>query len=174
MKPLTKQDVIDIIKEYNTQNSGTSSSFTVPFHRHNGSDSPKVLMGDLQSDSRGLQFVTNYGNITIGVPTSTDQNQLNIIGALNGNGVETTSLYMSGFTTSSLRARDTVFLLSGNTTFTSLAINNSNATFNTDDTSWFMRLPNNTVLPASPQVGDICIYGGILQVCETAGVWTPK
>lgn len=42
----SKQDIEDVIKNYNVKQGGSVSSFTVPFHRHNGSDSPKLTPAD--------------------------------------------------------------------------------------------------------------------------------
>lgn len=37
-----------------------------------------------------------------------------------------------------------------------------------------LSLPNVPALPSSPQVGDVCVSGGIEYICLSAGVWTPR
>ncbi len=37
-----------------------------------------------------------------------------------------------------------------------------------------LRLPNNSSLPSSPQVGDMCLFNGTEYICLTAGTWTPR
>lgn len=36
---------------------------------------------------------------------------------------------------------------------------------------WFMRLPTDTSLPASPNAGDICFYNGNFYGCQITGTW---
>ena len=62
---MTDQDVIALIKQYNLQQGGTQSGFTVPRHQHNGSDALKVLMRDLAPDIRGLRFAAKNGLINL-------------------------------------------------------------------------------------------------------------
>lgn len=44
---MNKQDVIQIIKEFNITQGGTTGGFTVPFHHHNGSDMVQVASDTL-------------------------------------------------------------------------------------------------------------------------------
>lgn len=155
---LTQQDIEAIIdkriEQYNNTKGGTKSSFTVPLHRHNGSDSLKILSGDIQYDNRGYIFPLIDGNANISV----GDDNLSLVEQIGGPGV--------------VISRQIFDTTSG--TFTAIVDSAESTGIVTTSTSWYLRLPDNTVLPASPQVGDICIFGGILQVCETAGVWTPK
>jgi hypothetical protein len=147
----SKQDIEDIIAQYNTKQGGAVGSFKVPFHRHNGSDSPKVIMGDLAYDQRGLLFPMDRG-----------QTQM----VTSGN-----KFYTSGNGRPIFEQARIVF----DSTYTTIIDETGNYTsVVTTGPSWFLRLPNNSILPISPQVGDICMYNGFLQVCEVAGVWTQK
>lgn len=158
MKPLTEQDVIDIIEKYNKKAGGTVSGFTVPLHRHNGSDMIKVIMGDLDYDYRGLIF-----------PLTNGIAQINVSGIFGQND----TLFFGG--DSNTQNLSYIFGAIGYpTSYSNFYHNTDNMQILTNTNNWFLRLPNNTVLPTSPQVGDICIFNGILQVCEVAGVWTPK
>lgn len=155
---LTQQDIEAIIEkkiaQYNTTQGGTSSSFTVPLHRHNGSDSLRILSGDIQYDNRGYILPLSQGSANIGV----GDDNLSIVEQIGGPGVVISRQIVdttTGIITAIVDSADSTGIV-------------------TSSTSWYLRLPDNTVLPASPQVGDICIFGGILQVCETVGVWTPK
>lgn len=148
---MDKDYIIKIIEEYNTNQGGSRSSFTVPFHRHNGSDSPKVIMGDLSYDQRGLLFPMSQGQAQM--VTSGDK------------------FYISGNGRPVFSQARIVF----DATYTTIIDETGEYTsVTTTGPSWFLRLPNNSILPASPQVGDICMYNGFLQVCEVAGVWTQK
>ena len=171
MNNLTKQDVINIIKEFNTTQGGTVGGFTVPKHQHNGSDSLKVLMGDLQSDIRGLQFSTLNGIININSQILNSTQSLLTIDNQDKSGNDN-QITLSP-TTTSFRIRNTLN-------------NNANYIFADDSIQitsalpWWFHYPVNLALPPTPVIGDTCFYssdGGItgqLQVCESAGVWTAK
>lgn len=152
MNPLTKQDVIDIIKEFNTTQGGTAGGFTVPRHGHNGSDMIKVIMGDLGYDSRGLIFPLADGIV-----------HTLIVGG--------DTLQTSSPTGATYKQRRTVFDANYLAQTTESPVMTD---IFTDNPSWFLRLPNDSILPLAPQVGDICIFNGILQVCQAPGVWTAK
>ena len=184
---MTKEDVIAIIEEYNSKNK---ASFTVSNHRHNGSDTNRILMGDLLYDNRGLIFPTSTGNIVWSVDTPPTGNSLfNLIPPSD------TELVLGSITpfkkiTSQAEEINNFVLASAvvpNTRildFVDDTVENSSREMYADyidiqstatgSTGWYLKLPDNTVLPAAPAVGSICIFGGILQVCEVAGVWTPK
>jgi hypothetical protein len=149
---LTQQEISQGISNYNTGQGGAQGSFTVPLHRHNGSDSPKVIMADLAYDNRGLLFPMNRGNTQIVI--------------INGD-----TYTITGSNTPTFQQLRIVF---GLNYFTETQESETNTTITTTGPSWFLRLPNNSVLPPTPQVGDICIFGGLLQVCQAPGVWTAK
>lgn len=157
-KQWSEQDLDALIKkkieEYNTSQGRTVSSFTVPLHRHNGSDMVRINMSDIQYDGTGLIFPLRQGNADIRV----GDDNVSLVEEIAGPGA-----YFG---------RELVDTTSGIVTAT--IEDDVSTSIVTSGTSWYLRLPDNSILPAAPQVGDICIFGGILQVCEVAGVWTPK
>jgi len=42
----SKQDIEEIVSQYSTKQGGSIGSFSVPLHRHNGSDSLKLIPAD--------------------------------------------------------------------------------------------------------------------------------
>lgn len=172
----------------------------IPNHRHTGIDSPRIFMGDLALDSRGLVFPTSQGNIAFKIFNDEISKQayfqinpqnnasfihrfilqsFDSIGIYSGaNGVTidaSTPTDPDGYPHAGLEAR---------TINAELYAYNSIGNFSRyihgvgslviDGSDWYMRMPVNSLLPVSPQVGDICFFGTQLQVCETAGVWTAK
>lgn len=188
MAQLTKEDVINIIKEYNTTQGGTKSSFTIPLHRHNGSDSNKIIMGDLLLDNRGLIFPSKLGNISLNLIDSVNGlTDLTFVPPFKDFGTDLDVNFYLGtapayFNNIGFNSRNSLSILVGHDAL--LTQINTEYLFKDDHLEilstastidgWYLRLPENTILPASPVPGDICFYGGKLQVCETAGVWTAK
>lgn len=174
------------IRKYNTQRGGTVSSFSVPLHKHNGSDSPQIIMGDLRYDVRGLNFPNSQGETTFVVDTETVPQSF-VIKSTPDNTATTSGLdFVVGVAGASFHDVSTnserVFLTAQDPSSLEIDTFTVQPTFAaftasialSGVTGWFLRLPDNLTLPPSPQVGDICIYGGLLQVCETAGIWTAK
>jgi hypothetical protein len=152
-------------------------------HAHTGVDSQPVYMGDLKSDNRGLIFSTTQGAIILkyenGLFTLTppENNTIDyVIGNTNPFNqitlqATTINSFVFGVTASILDYVDDATETGSTETFADHIEITSSASATT---GWWIHLPDNANLPASPTVGDICIFGGILQVCEVAGVWTPK
>jgi len=157
------------------------SAFQTSFHRHNGSDSPKVLMGDLQLDNRGLIFpTTDTSTILYTTPETTTASQALVIAPQGTNicdiyigggnsGAIFKDMYFQGVT-QTLRADDLTDYTEVLNDAAFMKIDSTIAL--SGSTGWFLRLPNNATLPPSPQLGDICYYNNHLQVCQSAGTWT--
>lgn len=163
-------------------------------HHHTGTDSLNVYMGDLRYDNRGMNFPSMEGNINLKVYT--DPSGLNptefLITPPPNNNANFTIGNTNPFKKITLQAEEI-----NNLVVASAVVPNTRILDSVDDTvesssremyadyieiqstakdttGWFLRLPNNTVLPASPVLGDICIYNGRLQVCQVAGAWVQK
>lgn len=177
------------------------TAFQVPLHRHNGSDSPKIIMGDLAYDERGLSFPSVQGDV--GFTVYNDLLNQHAIFQLRPTGVNPLHrLIMFGFESIGIYAEQDGFVFNSSgggsssdvpragiladPSHTLLYVYNALTDYTTYDylpeslnisrsgASWFLRMPVCASLPASPQVGDICFYGTQLQVCESAGFWTAK
>lgn len=191
---MTKEEVIAIIEEYTSKNK---ASFNVQNHRHNGSDTNKVFMGDLAYDSRGLMFPTTQGDnpnmvISITPNISREMMDLSIVppwSGIVGTNLDTNlilggatsqayfkSIYGASRTFTTFLVGEDFNLTQINTEYRMLpsSFDIMSTAVGGAGTGWYLRLPDNTVLPAAPLPGDICMYLGILQVCQVAGVWTPK
>lgn len=199
---LTEQDVVRIIKTYNTQQGGTTGAFTIPLHIHSGSggDAPKVIMGDLSYDARGFNFPIAYGNISFQVTSSNPStgtiNDVTVIPPFDtfGNILDTNFYFGQApnyFNKMGINVRDRFEVLVGYdfsvaptyTVYTELDDHiDINSTAPINGTGWYMRLPVNDFsnMPPTPVLGDVCYAsadGGLtgnLYVCESPGVWTPK
>ena len=203
MENLTRADIENIVQQYLDKNQfSTRSAFQAPLHRHNGSDSPRIAMGDLQLDSRGLIFPTIQGNAVIDVynDTLTGNGFLQIrpqtgstfihrllIGEFGSVGIyagaDGYTLNCNGGGTLADTPRSGV---RGEVTYSEVytyntAIDYSRVLFAKDamgvirsGSFWYMRFPDCASLPPSPVLGDVCYYNNHLQVCESAGVWTAK
>lgn len=69
---MNQNEIVKTIEEYNTKQGGTVSSFSIPLHRHNGSDSNKINLSDTnpftfvddtpsQAGILGQQFNYSFG-----------------------------------------------------------------------------------------------------------------
>lgn len=166
MKNLTEQDVINIIKQFNTQQGGTQGGFTVPRHQHNGSDALKVQMGDIAPDVRGLNFLREKGFINI----NSDGKDTLRLSVNNTNSVDIMSMSPNQVSWS---------ILNTNSDIGTIQFNSSNWKVSST-LPWYFKLPVDLTLPTAPTLGSICYYssdGGLtgnLYVCESPGVWTVK
>ncbi len=181
LKAMMKQVAKDAIKEFMAQRGGSTGSFSVPLHNHNGSDAPRIQMHNILYDGQGLFFplkddtIRIYSDVNVFTPNNFIVTPTNnaLTDFIVGYG---TSIF-NDINLQAKRVISTAFdITSGINTFAVLPLSAqfvASSAITSD--GWYLRLPNNTVsLPASPQPGDIAVLNGILNVCESAGVWTPK
>lgn len=186
---LTRQDIIDIIKEFNTQQGGTTGSFSIPRHGHNGSDSLKLYMGDLLSDFRGLSFTDTTGSIRFYVdgdsfniePFSIGDNgvggQLSPMSFNVGNLSSFTGIGMySGSPNSGPVGNgqaEILFQSSSLDGISDLTIRPDYISFGSTDPDFSVNFQDVNPLPANPNAGDIIFSSsdGKFHACEVAGTW---
>lgn len=166
------------INQYNTTQGGAPSSFSIPLHRHNGSDSNKVIMGDLALDSRGLIFPGVQGSFTVNVnPGLSGQSTLYVSPPVTATGVPLGSFALNGLNGEVYRNIIISSLLGTNISVGGIALS-TNWSYQAGKTvivsnspNFALQLPEITPLPATPSAGDITFSSGQFYVCKVAGTW---
>jgi len=179
---LTQQDIEQLIDakitQYNTAQGGAKSSFTIPLHRHNGSDSNKVIMGDLALDSRGLIFPGAQGDFTVNVNTGlSGESTLYVSPPVSLTGVPLGSFALNGLNGEIFKNITLSSSLGTNISVGGIALS-TNWSYQAGKTvivsnspNFALKLPDITPLPATPSAGDITFSSGQFYVCKVAGTW---
>lgn len=176
---LTKNDVIKIVREYFSEQGGTSSGFSVPLHDHNGADMVQVIMGNLAFDSRGLSFPSISGDYNVNVSEGINNHSIlyisppvddfgNPLGdfALNGqDGKVFRNITFSASQAEALSVGDM-------TTSTNWLFQKGKTGIITNSPNFVLNFPDIDPLPPSPVAGDFTFSRGFFYGCKTNGTWT--
>ena len=176
---LTKQDVINIIKEFNTTQGGTTGGFTVPRHSHNGSDSLKVLMGDLALDSRGIIFPSIGGDYNVNIINGINGfSQMYISPPVDLSGNPTGSFSLNGLNGEVYRnitissSLDTSISVGDMITSTNWLYLSGKTKIVSNSPDFVLNFPDINPLPSAPIEGDITFSNHHFYGCLTTGAWT--